>query len=81
MSRQKFTSKQLIVELLDFLKKSNKNSILVEEYIQQTQVRKWNKARIIALYKAVHETRALTINYFPVSKSDGTCQCLQVTRA
>lgn len=81
MSKQRFTNKQLIVELLEFLKSDNKKAILVEEYINRTQNSiEWTKPRIIALYKAIHETKAVTIDYFKVRKSTTKVLCLQVTR-
>lgn len=77
----KYTSKEMIVELLQFLKKNKKQSILLEEYIGATSKNiKWTQKRIIALYKAVHETRAIVIDYFPKMKGESLIPCIRVSR-
>lgn len=53
-----YITKQMIVELIDYMKKNGKKKLLVEEYIKETQnAKQWTTQRKITLYKAVHVDR------------------------
>ena len=77
----KYSSKEMIEELLQFLIRSQKKSILIEEYIQKTQNKfKWSQKRVIALYKAIHESKAIVLDYMPVKKGTSVVSCVRVKR-
>ncbi|MBO6338635.1 hypothetical protein [Enterococcus faecalis] len=66
-----YITKQMIVELIDYMKENGKKKLLVEDYIKQTQnVKNWTTQRKITLYKAVHETKALYKDYCPIKREE-----------
>lgn len=84
---KRYGEKDLIVELLQFLRSSKRKEILLKEYIRITDTRiHWTKRRMQALYKAIHATKAVTIDYVPVQvpamdpEETTTIQCIRVRR-
>lgn len=82
-----YIEKELVVELLQFLRSSNREEILLKDYIRITDSRiHWTKRRIQALHKAIHVTKAVTIDYVPVrvpamdSDEITMIQCIRVRR-
>lgn len=58
----KVSSKELIVELLQFLRSGNRQSISIEDYLEVTnQTIQWTDQRKRALYKALERTKALSV--------------------
>lgn len=72
-----YSTKQLIKELLTFMQEKKRKKIVVNEYIQQTERRiYWSKARKVALYKAIHETRTLSLEYRQFGKERRLYTCV-----
>lgn len=65
----------MVVDLTEHMKENKKKKILVEDYIKETgQYKEWTKQRKQALYKAIHETEALFMDYCLVAKSENEQQ-------
>lgn len=59
-----YSTKELIDELLTFMKRRKKRHLLLVEYVEETSgIIPWTKTRKRALYKAVHETNELFRDY------------------
>lgn len=84
-----YVEKDLVIELLQFLRSSNRKAILLKDYIRITDSRfHWTKRRVQVLHKAIHATKAISVDYVsmqvPTKKigSEGreTIQCIRVKR-
>ncbi len=70
-----YITKKMVVDLTEHMKENKKKKILVEDYIKETgQDEEWSKQRKQALYKAIHETEALFMDYCLVAKSENEPQ-------
>lgn len=84
-----YSDKELIVELLQFMRSSGRKEMLLKEYIRITNPRiRWTKRRVQALHKAIHATKAISIDYVPLriptenpdTEETTTIQCIRVRR-
>lgn len=84
-----YSNKELIVELLQFMRSSGRKEMLLKEYIRLTDPRiHWTKRRVEALHKAIHATKAISIDYVPLqvpvknpdAEETTTIQCIRVRR-
>ncbi|EIT2196857.1 hypothetical protein L1U10_002560 [Enterococcus faecalis] len=70
-----YITKKMVVDLTEHMMKRRKKKILVEDYIRETgHDNEWSKQRKQALYKAIHETEALFMDYCLVAKSENEPQ-------
>ncbi|ELS0477971.1 hypothetical protein R4Y59_002579 [Enterococcus faecalis] len=61
---QKYSTKELEEELIEFMRTKHKRYIELETYIDQTKKQiHWTQERMIALYKTVHESYVVTLSY------------------
>ncbi|EOJ64979.1 hypothetical protein [Enterococcus faecalis] len=70
-----YITKKMVVDLTEHMKKHRKKKILVEDYIRETgHDKEWTKQRKQTLYKSIHETEALFMDYCLVAKSENEPQ-------
>ncbi|EIB6117474.1 hypothetical protein SFC81_01490 [Enterococcus faecalis] len=64
-------TKNMVIDLIEYMNQHNKKKMLVEEYIEETKNEKnWTGERKHTLYKSIHETKALFMDYCLASRSD-----------
>lgn len=71
---QKYHTKELEAELIDFLQKKHKKSIALEVYMEKTKtVYSWTYERKVALFKTAHESSLLVLGYVRSNQQLSTC--------
>lgn len=71
---QKYYTKELEAELIDFLQKRHKKGIPLETYIEKTStLYPWTYERKVALFKTAHESTRLVLGYVRSNQQLSTC--------
>ncbi|WPH48356.1 hypothetical protein SHT67_14350 (plasmid) [Enterococcus faecalis] len=66
-----YKTKQMIVDLIDYMKQHGKKKILVEDYLEQTKAsRKWTTKQKNLLYKAIHESEGIFMDYCSIQRNE-----------
>ncbi|MBP2098897.1 hypothetical protein [Enterococcus rivorum] len=83
MAEERYKTKELLAELVQFLEEQPTKKVVVEDYFKRTKgTQKWTKPRVIACYKAIQEakTTQIQMDYVSVQRSEETwAYCMRVT--